>query len=69
MIKTDLFTLRKNVEAQKYKGFTTHSNAPSSGDNTMNIDNSPTDQMFVNAKYQVLPEIELAKGWALCACL
>jgi len=30
----------------------------------MDIDNLPTDQMFVNAKYQVLPEIKLAKGWA-----
>ena len=53
---------KKNVEAQKSKGFTTHSNALSSGNNTMNIDNSPTDQMFVNAKYQVLPELE--EGWA-----
>jgi len=63
-IKADLFTLRKNVEAQKYKGFTTRANAPPSGNNTMDIDNSPTDQMFVNAKYEVLPEPKLPKGWA-----
>jgi len=72
MIKADLFALNEKVEAYKYKEFTTftkppkpktHSNTPPSSSNTTDIDNSPTDQMFVNAKYQVLPEIKLPEGW------
>jgi hypothetical protein len=58
------------VDAQNFHGFTTRptkrrttdSNTPPSSDNTSQFDNPPSNRVFVNAKYQVLPEIQV-KGW------
>ena len=69
-IEEDLSTQKELVENQRYKGFTrrtkrrTRSNTPPSGNSPMEIVNLPTDQMFVNAEYEVLPENKLEEGWA-----
>ena len=67
-IEEHLREREREVAAGYFKGFTatkrpkTESTAPSSSDSTSHFDNPPINQVFINPKYQALPEIEV-EGW------